>query len=171
MNNTEIIDLKASRRKNLNNKSSRKRTEINLQKKIEKLLLQFHENAIGLRELEIHGYGIADFVLFNNINNKCNINAYEIKIRDWRKALQQAYRYSYYANQSIVIMPLENIPNGNEKLSLFKTMNIGLWGFDSQENQINKIFTPQKKKPKNNSAKIKALDFIKGKINFCECGK
>ena len=82
-------------RKNFKNSASRKRTEINFQRQFEKICFgtSFSEKSLGLREFAIQGYGIADLIVLQNNGKieKSQIHAYELKISDWKKALQQAY--------------------------------------------------------------------------------
>ena len=58
--------------------------------------------------------------------------AFEMKLKDWKRALTQAYRYSYFADKSFVVMP-PNVINSNKlNLELFRTLDIGFIIFDSK---------------------------------------
>lgn len=74
------------------------------------------------RELPITGFGIADFRLRGaqhparqegpDLSTRCasrtqkaTVLAFEMKLRDWRKALTQALRYRYFANAALVVLP------------------------------------------------------------------
>ena len=48
--------------------------------------------------------------------------AFEAKIKDWQRALQQAFRYRYFADKSIVVMPLANAARAIDNLAVFKEM-------------------------------------------------
>lgn len=52
--------------------------------------------------------------------------AIEAKLKDWRRALKQAYRYKWFADKSFVFLPLENIAVPMANVSLFERYNVGL---------------------------------------------
>lgn len=160
-----IKTLKTSNtRKNFKNSASRKRTEINFQRRFEQICFStpLSEKYSGLREFAVQGYGIADLIILrsNNKADKSEIHAFELKISDWKKALQQAYRYSYYADKAFVVIPIDQINAPLDNLELFRSMNIGLWAVDVTQKKIHKKFTPVKSKPLNSEAKQKALRLI-----------
>jgi hypothetical protein len=123
------------------------------------------------RELELNGYGISDLLLFEynrtpkkNYYTNQTLTVFEIKIKDWKKAIRQAFRYRYYSNRSIVVLPIEHIQSAKNNISAFKELNVGLWGYDRKDKRIIKCFTPRIRKPLNQQAKEKALSIIKQKI-------
>lgn len=127
------------------------------------------------REIEINGYGIADLMLFEystlikllpDERRRGYITTFEIKIKDWRKALKQAIRYKYYSNRAIVVIPEENIKNAKLKLELFRDLNVGLWSFEKKNKKLIKLLTPKFHKPLNYDAKEKALFLLCGKFKF-----
>jgi hypothetical protein len=52
--------------------------------------------------------------------------AIEAKLRDWKKALRQAYRYKRFSNFSFVLLPAENANSAIQNIYIFKQYNIGL---------------------------------------------
>lgn len=52
--------------------------------------------------------------------------AIEAKLKNWKRALQQAYRYKWFAKKSYVILPSENIKPALKRLDLFKKFGVGL---------------------------------------------
>lgn len=113
------------------------------------------------REVCIYGYGIADIVavswdpskgdiddlLHNTEEISPTIRAFEIKVSNWRKALTQAYKYRYFANSSIIVLPTEKLSAPSKYLDTFKKMKVGLWGFDKNKKSLKRIFTPKNSKP------------------------
>jgi len=120
-----------------------------------------------IRELPMNGYGIADLLLLRkylrNQNGKepkpyrTNLISFEMKITDWRKALSQAFRYKYFANQSIVVLPNQSSLIAKKFLTTFKKLEVGLWSIDDNLDLIRKIYTPKLRKPINKKAFKKAL--------------
>lgn len=84
----------------------------------------------------------------------------KMKIKDWRKALAQAYRYKYYADVSIVVMPPGEVIKAKQSLSLFHAINVGLWAFDAERKVIERIYHPEKEKPISITAYNKALTIL-----------
>ncbi|MHB8904873.1 MAG: hypothetical protein ACYC4T_06715 [Melioribacteraceae bacterium] len=123
------------------------------------------------RELELNGFGISDLLLYEfsrstdkNEFKRQTLTVFEIKIKDWRKAIQQAFRYRYYANRSIVVIPLENIRSAKNNLSVFQELKVGLWGYDRQSKRVFKYYTPKLQKPFSLKAKGKALQIINKEV-------
>lgn len=112
------------------------------------------------RELYIHGFGIADIVLVFVSPRKTTLYAFEMKIKDWRKALAQAYRYKYYADSVFVVLPLDEVAKAKQSLPTFRAIKVGLRAFDKKEGIIEKIYTPKKDKPLSNSANNTALALL-----------
>lgn len=54
------------------------------------------------------------------------IYAVEAKLRDWKRALSQAYRYLEYANQSWVVMDDRCVKSALSNIQKFKRLNVGL---------------------------------------------
>ena len=107
------------------------------------------QNIYFLREFQVAGYGVPDVITVagNEGISQTITRAYEAKIYNWRKALSQAYRYKFFANMSIVIMPLDKISPPLKYINSFELLKVGLWGVDTYKNEIKKIFTPKYTKP------------------------
>ncbi len=72
--------------------------------------------------------------------------AIEAKLKDWKRALKQAYRYKWFADKSFVFLPIQNIDVPKENIDLFRRYNVGLAGV-SKDNGIKVIYSPQKESP------------------------
>ena len=113
-----------------------------------------------VREMYINGLGIADIVSVFTGSRKVVLHAFEMKIKDWRKALAQAYRYKYYADSSYVVLPPDAAAKAKQSLTVFRAINVGLWAFDKEKNIIKKIYNPKKDNPISNTAYNKALALL-----------
>jgi len=82
--------------------------------------------------LEINGlFGIPDIVtVFGKISpagqKYIRAYAFELKLRNWRRALTQAFRYSAFAHYSCVVLDSTHIQPALANIHLFQRSNIGL---------------------------------------------
>lgn len=156
-------------RRNFSDTRAGKRTESNFALSFVRAFISStpHRALLVARELSMNGYGIADLVcLMRTPQAKQSLFAFEIKISDWRKALSQAYRYRYFANTAIVILPFSDTERAEVYLSTFKALGIGLWAFDKSSGHIKRIYTPRHRRPMNPAAKEKALKMLLGKTKL-----
>lgn len=72
--------------------------------------------------------------------------AIEAKLKNWGKALKQAYRYKWFSQKSFVFLPNKNIKPALAKIELFMMHQVGLAGIDI-ENGITVYFDPIENKP------------------------
>ncbi len=129
------------------------------------------QSALFVRELPVAGNGIADLVVFGWTKNdiditvspeklikeKTIIRAFEFKLADWRRGLMQTHRYKYFSDASILVVPISKIKAALFNLNTFKTLRIGLWGYDMQRKTIRKAYTPRPKNQSVEKYKIAAL--------------
>jgi hypothetical protein len=136
------------------------------------------------RELSIAGFGIADFVwvAWRKTPNsqegtglsrrsagkpqKATVLAFEMKLKDWRKALAQAFRYRYFADAALVVLPPQTAIHAQRALSVFRDLQVGLWSFDNQTQRIREIFTPRLRQPLSDSARRKAISILTHKLRI-----
>ena len=131
------------------------------------------------KQFAVAGFGIADLVtatwpagtIHSNLQNNFVITAFEMKLEDWRQALMQAYRYSYFADRVMVVLPPEASKVAEQNLQAFESLRIGLWEFNQKENRIREIFTPKVSCHKNIFAREKASGLIFRKLNFSPFAK
>jgi hypothetical protein len=170
-------------RKNLPAKSSRRRGESNFLRAFERAYFSRIRNiGIATGEFSIHGYGIADLVWISWVApeseeeftalslerqlSRRRLFAFEAKLKDWRRALKQAFRYRYFADKAIVVMPLANASIAIANLDAFRHLEVGLWTFDPKAENIREYFTPKKLRALNSLARKKAISLISSNINF-----
>jgi hypothetical protein len=151
--------------RNLPRDASRKRGEANFvlafgrtyQQEVTDNLPKHHHTFDIVRELQIPGLGIADIVSLYICPRMIKLQAFEMKMRDWRKALAQSYRYKYFADSVYVVIPPDEADKAKLDLSIFRAINVGLWAFDSESGVIDKIYNPKKETPISKAANMKAL--------------
>ena len=114
------------------------------------------------RHFAIPECGVADCIIFRLGDTraermKARLMAFEVKLRDWRKALAQAYRYRYYADESIVILPAEAARPAMGNRHLFRQFGVGLWTFNSDSGAICPRIAVRKQLPLNARKREQAL--------------
>ncbi|MCW5547377.1 MAG: hypothetical protein KIT44_00265 [Opitutaceae bacterium] len=188
MVNSGLVIRGANPRRNLPPRFSRKRTESNFLCAFERAYrTSVNPGGIVGRDLEVSGYGIADWVWIGwrrratgedataysleKLPPSLRIHAFELKISDWRRALSQAFRYSYFADRAIVVIPPQALRLARVHLDLFKRLRIGLWGFDSDSGRIRRVYTPRILKARNEKAKARAVQLILRRIKFSQLRK
>ncbi len=164
-------------RRNLPTISSRKRGEANFVLAFQRdYMHNKHEDGVGGRYFALFSYGIADFVwldfkgslvLEDSHRERMSLTAFEMKIDNWKRALAQAYRYKYYSDRVIVVLPVRNFHRAESNLSLFSLLGVGLWSYDPKYRKINKRYTPPVTSAKNPTARLKAIDNILNQSKFC----
>jgi hypothetical protein len=136
----------------------------------------------------LEGYGIPDLITFpwsahqnqasasslEALREKLQcqqLTAFELKLRDWRKGIVQAYRYRYFCDRSIVVLPGVVAERASKRLELFGSLDVGLWSFDPDTGLITKYFTPPQGTARNLQARNKAIESILNKIQLCKALK
>jgi hypothetical protein len=167
-------------RRNLPAKTRSKRKEANFLGAFTRTLITDIETPCAYgRYFSMPGCGVADFIIchiptecLNNFNqNRISLTAIEVKISDWRKAIQQAYRYKYYADYSIVVIPHEKAARALESMRCFELLGIGLWTYNDSCGVIQKHYSPEERGYLNQIKRQQALSKIHSRItnlNFCK---
>jgi hypothetical protein len=129
------------------------------------------------RHFAISECGVADFIMFRIEDagkgpTMRHLMAFEVKLMDWRRALSQAYRYRYYADSSIVILPNESAESALKNRDLFNRHNIGLWIYDRNSGNVDKAISPSPLAPLSIKKREQALFRIQScSIQFRKFGK
>ena len=175
-------------RRNLPAALARKRGESNFVSTFTKAYIaSVMTGGFGGKEFALSGFGIADFVWVgwqNAINpdegsaltiekiksllNRHKLTAFEMKLTDWRKGLAQAYRYSYFADLAVVVLPPKIAATAKTDLDLFRESNVGLWSFNPTTGAIRKLFTPRGTGPRSVKANAKALESLGRSLKFSQ---
>ena len=183
--NTRIHRIRSTAfnsRKNFGDTAARKRGESNFLRAFERAYFASVDGGIVANEFAQPQLGVADliWVAWNNEQNNSEFTAltiekilrrrslvaFEAKLKDWQQALRQAYRYRYFADKSIVVMPDEYSGPALRNLSIFEEMGVGLWVFKKSTNQIKKAFTPVGIRALNKEAREKAIKKISSQVNI-----
>jgi hypothetical protein len=138
-------------------------------------------------EFSLAGFGVADLVwigwrpdpnsedftvlAMEKELRKRHLYAFEGKLKDWRRALQQAFRYRYFADKAIVVMPLENADSALANLDAFRHSFVGLWTFDVATATIREHYTPTRVRAFCKESKEKAIRSLSSKINLRQLSK
>ncbi len=143
---------------------------------------RFAASGLAAGEFSLAGFGVADLVwigwaagaeqkdftalaLEKQLSRR-HIYAFEGKLKDWRRGLQQAFRYRYFADKAIVVMPFENAEAALANLDSFKLSSVGLWTFNVATEAIREHYTPTRVKAFSIKAREKAIRLLSSKINF-----
>jgi hypothetical protein len=163
----------ANPRRNLPAKSARKRGESNFLRAFERAYLSsLSASGVARADFDFSGYGIADLVWISwqspvspddmtaiglTQRPKVRVMAFELKLNDWRKGLQQAFRYSYFANCSVVVLPPAVARRAKQHLPDFRHLQVGLWSFEPKTGKVVRLFMPRHRRPRSTSAQHKAI--------------
>jgi len=72
--------------------------------------------------------------------------AIEAKLRNWQRALKQAYRYKWFSHKSFVCLPSNRVNPAIKHIEKFKKMGVGLIGF-CEEKGFKVFYSPRTEKP------------------------
>ena len=184
---TQLLKFKArDPRRNLPPELGRKRAEANFVIKfMEAYLEQAAGSGVGGKHFALPGFGIADFVwiawrdaagsqegsalALERLKArvaKHRLTAFEMKLTDWRKGLTQAYRYGFFADRAILVLPPNTAGIAAKNKSLFQQLSVGLWSFDADSGRIRKLVVPKTFGARNETARAKAVDLICRRLNL-----
>lgn len=119
---------------------------------VNELLYEYKEEEILLEPVGL--FGIPDIM----INNK-EVISIEAKLKNWKRALVQAYKYRTFSGKSYVYMDIDNINAPLENIDEFKKFNVGLAGVS--KTGITVYYEPKEEKPFSEVLYKKALESFK----------
>lgn len=103
---------------------------------------------------EVEGLvGRPDILLKSKKNKK--IITIELKLKNWKRALAQAYKYKSFSDISYVCMDESNIDSVLKHLDMFEKYNIGLITI-SKNKKVNIVYKPSATKPYAKDLYVKA---------------
>ncbi len=125
------------------------------------------------REIPVSGLGIADLVSVAWNPEKglrfsfhedgapeqshSTVRAFELKLDNWKKGLMQAYRYKFFSDSSILVLPSEKLSPALKHIDAFFNLQVGLWGYNQDSGCIRSHFTPRPARPENEKYRVLAL--------------
>lgn len=184
---TQLLKFKArDPRRNLPPELGRKRAEANFVIKfIEAYLKQMAGDGFGGKHFALPGFGIADFVWIawrDGANKhegsalslerlkaratKHRLTAFEMKMTDWRKGLAQAYRYGFFADRAVLVLPPNTAAIAAKNKPLFRKLCVSLWSFDADSEKIRRLVSSKSSGARNVAARAKAVDLICRRFNL-----
>lgn len=128
-------------------------------------------DGVGIREFSVQGLGIADFLWITKGGKSPRLIAFELKLKDWSKGLAQAYRYSYFSDESYLVVPNRVAENALKCSIDFDCVNVGLIGFSENESSITIYQTPKKKGHASQIARSRAIKNLISNYNLCFLAK
>lgn len=144
-------------------------------------------SGVASGEFAMSGFGIADLVWISwspeleaddftalSLERKLKrrqLFAFEGKIKNWSGALQQAFRYRYFADKAIVVMPQEHAAPAIRNLDAFRHVCVGFWAFDVDSGTIRQHYTPTRTKAFSPDTKLKAIRMLASKVDFSQFGE
>jgi len=174
-------------RRNFGSESSRKRGESNFLRAFERAYFAQVGGGIVANEFAQPQLGVADLVWIawskgdhsedftavslEKILKRRTLISFEAKLKNWQQALQQAYRYRYFSDKAIVVMPYENATPALKHLEVFEELKVGFWTFDRSTNRIKKHYTPTRVRALSKNSRQKAIAKISAQINLSKLGE
>ena len=76
-------------------------------------------------------FGVPDFVFYTKQKKEVSIISFELKLKNWKKAAKQAFRYKSFSNISYVVLASKSANSALNNIALFEKYNIGLAKFDT----------------------------------------
>lgn len=113
----------------------------------------FNNNNIKYIEEPKGLFGRPDVILFNG-----NIIAIEYKLKNWKQAMKQAYRYQSFSEETYVLLDVDYALVAKNNLDEFKKFNIGLGAVDNEK--IDFYFKPKLKHPFSEELMKRVLDMF-----------
>lgn len=169
-------------RQNLPGGSSTKEGEAGFLQAFEKAWFARQTHGVAAGEFGVPGFGVADLVWvawrpsnlgedFSAVSlerslSRRQVFAFEAKLKDWQRALQQAFRYRYFADKAVVIMPAENVKSALRHIEVFREHSVGLWSFNMKSGAIREHFTPTHVRALSSTARRRAVETLTSKIDL-----
>jgi len=104
-------------------------------------------------------FGVPDFVFYAKKEEDFAFISFELKLKNWKRAAKQAFRYKSFSNASYVVIGSSYGNAALNNIDFFKQYNIGLATF-SNENLFEIYFRPKLNEPFSENLKRKLLDSV-----------
>ena len=97
-----------------------------------KYIKELTANSSSIIKEEVKGFfGIPDIVVVKNVTKKQTSYAYEAKLKNWKRAIVQAFRYKAFVDMSYVILDHDHVNPALSQLERFVRSNVGLMSIDN----------------------------------------
>jgi hypothetical protein len=104
-------------------------------------------------------FGIPDFVFYDKQKQEVSIISFELKLKNWKKAAKQAFRYKSFSHIAYVVLAGKNADVALNNLELFEKYNIGLAKFDI-DSDFEILYKPELNIPYSENLNQKLIDTI-----------
>lgn len=102
---------------------------------------------------------------------KVELWAFELKLRDWKRALFQALQYKAFANRTVIVLPEDKLSVAKKNIETFIELNVGLMVFQPIDLSYEIIVKPQKSNPSSKCHNLFALYQIMSEMKSCNLNK
>lgn len=92
--------------------------------------------------------------------------AFELKLKNWKRALFQALQYKTFANRVAVVFPVNMKELLNKNIDVFKKFNVGVIIYDHKTYEIEFLSKPSKLKPSSRSQNLYTLSRLASELKF-----
>ncbi len=104
-------------------------------------------------------FGIPDFVFYAKQKEEISIISFELKLKDWKRAAKQAFRYKSFSNVAYVVLSSNNVKSALNNIDLFEKYKIGLAKFGT-DSVFEILYKPESIKPYSENLSLKLFDTI-----------
>ncbi|KKK71186.1 hypothetical protein LCGC14_2916450, partial [marine sediment metagenome] len=128
---------------------------------------QLNENSklIANKYVKIEG---CDIHIDKNYEFPFNVNfAIEAKLKDWKRALKQAYRYKWFAEYSYVVMDAHYSNSAIKNINVFEKYNVGLATITTT-GELKRYYNPTRERPFDQKMQILFSEKIKNNYEFAK---
>jgi len=132
-------------------------TELEISKLFEKFLKVNFGNSY-LKEYQ-GLFGVPDFVFYSKDDDEVSIISFELKLKDWKRAAKQAFRYKSFSNIAYVVLCSKSANSALNNIELFERYNIGLARFD-KESEFQILYKPALSRPFSDTLNQKLVNSI-----------
>ncbi len=110
-------------------------------------------------------------LLFPIHENDIELWAYELKLKDWKRGLYQAFQYKPFAHSVAIVLPREAATPVMARLDRFRAYNVGVLIFDPETDDLRVLVRPKKSPPDSLSHYLFALAGFVRKISAHQHGQ
>lgn len=104
-------------------------------------------------------FGIPDVVIYNG-----SVVSIEYKLKNWKQAIKQAYRYKSFSYEAYVVLDMEFSESAKRNIETFTKFNIGLGAVSNDG--IEFFYKPNRSKPFNDTLSERVLELL---TDNCKC--
>lgn len=104
-------------------------------------------------------FGVPDFVFYAKEKEVVSIVSFELKLKNWKRAAKQAFRYKSFSNIAYVVLSAKSANAALKNIAMFEKYNIGLAKFD-KESEFEILYKPEIGKPYSENMNQKLVESI-----------